>query len=58
MYCVISGPGSVVGIATGYGLDGPEIESRWGGEIFYTCPDWPWGQPSLLCNDYWLFPGG
>ena len=26
----IEGPGSV---ATGYGLDGPEIESRWGGEI-------------------------
>ena len=25
-----SGPGSVVGIATGYGLDGPGIESRWG----------------------------
>ena len=24
------GPGSVVGTATGYGLDGPEIESRWG----------------------------
>ena len=24
------GPGSVVGIATGYGLDGPGIESRWG----------------------------
>jgi len=24
-----SGPGSVVGIATGYGLDGPGIESRW-----------------------------
>ena len=23
------GPGSVVGIATGYGLDGPGIESRW-----------------------------
>ena len=23
-------PGSVVGIATGYGLDGPGIESRWG----------------------------
>ena len=21
---------SIVGIATGYGLDGPEIESRWG----------------------------
>ena len=24
------GPGGVVGIATGYGLDGPGIESRWG----------------------------
>jgi hypothetical protein len=24
-----NGPGSVVGIATGYGLDGPRIESRW-----------------------------
>jgi hypothetical protein len=24
------GPGSVVGIATGYGMDGPGIESRWG----------------------------
>jgi hypothetical protein len=26
----ICGPGSVVGIATGYGLGGPGIESRWG----------------------------
>ena len=24
------GPGSVVGIAIGYGLEGPGIESRWG----------------------------
>ena len=24
------GPGSSVGTATGYGLDGPRIESRWG----------------------------
>jgi hypothetical protein len=31
------GPDSVVGIANGYGLDGPGIESRWGGdEIFRT----------------------
>jgi len=28
--CTQSGPGRVVGIAIGYGLDGPEIESRWG----------------------------
>jgi hypothetical protein len=26
----MSGSGSSVGIATGYGLDGPGIESRWG----------------------------
>jgi hypothetical protein len=26
----ICGPGSSVGIATGYGLDGPGIEARWG----------------------------
>jgi hypothetical protein len=25
-----NGPGSSVGIETGYGLDGPGIESRWG----------------------------
>ena len=29
-YFIQSGPGIVVGIATGYGLDGPGIESRWG----------------------------
>jgi hypothetical protein len=29
----VYGPGSSVGIATDYGLDGPEIES-WLGEIF------------------------
>ena len=27
---ILSGPGSSVGIATAYGLDGPGIESRWG----------------------------
>ena len=29
-YLNAGGPGSVVGIATSYGLDGPGIESRWG----------------------------
>ena len=29
-----------------------------GGEIFRTCPDQPWGPPSLLYNGYWVFPGG
>jgi len=27
------GPGTAVGIATGHGLDGPGIESRWGRDI-------------------------
>jgi len=26
----IRGPGNIVGITTGYGLDGPGIKSRWG----------------------------
>ena len=51
------GTDSVFGIASGYGLDGPGIESPWG-EIFRTCPDRPWGPPSLLYNGYRVFPGG
>ena len=49
---ITRGPGSVVGIATGYGLDGPGIETPGGGEIFRTFPDRPWGPPSLLYNGY------
>jgi hypothetical protein len=50
-------PGSSVGIATDYGLDGPGIESRWGRD-FLPHLDWPWGPPSLLYNGYRVFPGG
>ena len=49
---------SSVGIATRYKLEGPGIESPWGGEIFSTCPHRPWGPPSLLYNGYLVFPGG
>ena len=43
------GRDSSVGIATRYGLDGPEIESRGGVEVFRTRPDRPKGaaQPSI-----------
>jgi hypothetical protein len=51
------GPGCSVGIATGYGLEGPGIESG-GGEIFRTRPHRPWGPPCLLYNGYRVFPGG
>ena len=54
----IGGPGSSVVIATGYSLDGPGIESRWGGEIFRNCPDRSWGPPNLLYNGYRVFPEG
>ena len=54
------GRDSSVGIATRYRLDGPGIESRWGGggEIFRIRPDRPWGPPSLLYNGYRVFPEG
>jgi hypothetical protein len=44
------------GIATRYGLEGPGIETS-RGEIFHTCPDRPWGPPSLLYNGYRVLPG-
>jgi hypothetical protein len=47
----------VVGIETGDGMDGLGIEFRVG-EIFRTCPDQPWGPPSLLYNGYRVFPRG
>jgi len=49
----IRGPGSVVGIATGYGLEGPGIESRWGARFSA-----PVQTGSLLYNGYRVFPGG
>jgi hypothetical protein len=56
-YNINRGAGSSVGVATGYGLDGPGIEYR-GDEIFRTCSDRPWGPPSLLYTGYRVFPGG
>ena len=50
--------GSPVGIATGNGLDGPGESNPGGGETFRTCPDRPWGPPSLLYSGYRVFPGG
>ena len=54
---VTSRLGSSVGIVTDFGLDGPG--SKLGGdEIFPTCPDRPWGPPSLLQNGYRIFHRG
>jgi hypothetical protein len=46
---------SVYRLATGWTVRG---SNHGGGEIFRTCPDRPWGTPSLLCNGYQVFPGG
>jgi len=48
----------VVGIATRYGLDGPRIESRLGGEICLTRSDGPWGPPSHLYNGHRVISSG
>ena len=50
-YTVLGGPSSVVGIATGYGLERPGIESRWGGGRFFA-------PVQTLYNGYRVFPGG
>ena len=50
------GPGSAVGIATAYGLDGPGIESRWGRDFPHLSR--PALRPTrLLYNGYRVFPG-
>ena len=55
-YLRICGPGSSVGIATDYRLDGPA--SNPGEARFSARPDRPWGPPRLLYNGYRVFPGG
>ena len=45
---------SVQRLATGWTVRG---SNRGGVEIFRTCPDRPWGPPSLLYNGYRVFPG-
>jgi len=50
------GPGSSVGIATDYGLEGPE--SNPGEDEIYRPSRPAWGPPRLLYNGYRVFPGG
>ena len=52
-----SGLGSVVGIATGYGLDGPGIESRWGGRFSAPVQTGPGAHPAPCTMGIGSFPG-
>jgi len=45
---------SVEQVATGWTIRG---SNPGGGEIFRSCPNRPWGPPSLLYNGYRVFPG-
>jgi hypothetical protein len=52
-----SGPGSVVSIATGYGLGGPKIESRWEARFSATVQTGPEAHPSSCTIGTGSFPG-
>ena len=44
--CIHGSPGSVVGIETGYGLDGPGIESRWRARFSASVQTGPGAHPA------------
>jgi len=50
--------GSVVGIATGYGMDGPGIESRWGAKFSAPVQTGPGVHPASRAMGTGSFPGG
>ena len=54
MFC---SPDSVVGIANGYGLDGPGIESRWGARFPAPVQPGPGAHPASCTMGTGSFPG-
>jgi hypothetical protein len=55
---VTRGPDSSVDIATGYGLDGPRIESRWAARFSARVQTGPGVYPASCTMDTRSFPGG
>jgi hypothetical protein len=51
------GPGSVVGIATGHGLDGLGIEARWGARFSAPVQTGPRAHPASCTMGTGSFPG-
>jgi len=56
LYLITGGPGSSVGIATDYRLDGPRIESRWGRD-FTSVKTHPGAHPAYCKLGAVSFPG-
>ena len=54
---ITCGPGSVAGIATGYGLYGPGIESRWGSRFSAPVQIGPGAHPASCTMGTGTFPG-
>ena len=54
---LVCGPVNVVGIATGYGLNGPGIESRWGARFSAPVQIGPGAHPTSCTLDTCSFPG-
>jgi hypothetical protein len=54
----VCGPGSVVGIATGYRLDGLGIESRWGARFSAPVQTGPGAHPASCTKGTGSFLGG
>ena len=55
--CKYGGPGSVVGIATGYRLDGLGIKSRWGARFSAPLQTGPGAHPASCRMGNRPFPG-
>jgi len=53
----LGGPGSVVGIATAYGMDGPGIESRWEARFSAPFQTGPEAHPASCTMGIGSFPG-
>jgi hypothetical protein len=49
-------PGSAVGIATGYGLDGPGVKSRWGARFSAPVRTGPGANPASCTMGTGVFP--
>jgi hypothetical protein len=54
---IACGPGSVAGIATGYGMDGLGIESRWGARFSAPVQTGPGVHPASCAMGMGYFPG-